>query len=283
MLEILVLWILTRRIGAIVEQKGHRSGWFRALAVALWFAGELMGALAGGLIAQGRGLLTGYVFALAGAAVGAAIAWGAASQPVFSYRWWRVAASLLALGGFFVLASLAIDDTKPAMPVAIVSAFIAILLATVLIQDVLDRRRIRSVLLLVATGAWGIVALLHAGPGAYLYDVWEAPIYERLMLFTLGVSAVGALWSIVHPLLSRSIPAGLLIEQPGAQGGQLMVSPDQAPSEPPAASHIAALRSDACPKCGARINPTDQNCPACRINLAWARQHLNELQAYITT
>lgn len=32
-----------------------------------------------------------------------------------------------------------------------------------------------------------------------------------------------------------------------------------------------------CPKCGAHVAPTDQNCPSCRINLAWAREHLEEL------
>ncbi len=32
-----------------------------------------------------------------------------------------------------------------------------------------------------------------------------------------------------------------------------------------------------CPKCGVRVRPTDKNCPSCRINLAFAREHLDQL------
>ncbi len=33
-----------------------------------------------------------------------------------------------------------------------------------------------------------------------------------------------------------------------------------------------------CPKCGVRVTTTDKNCPSCRINLAFAREHLDQLQ-----
>jgi hypothetical protein len=32
-----------------------------------------------------------------------------------------------------------------------------------------------------------------------------------------------------------------------------------------------------CPKCGGKVSSTDQNCPFCKINLLFARQHLDEL------
>lgn len=35
-----------------------------------------------------------------------------------------------------------------------------------------------------------------------------------------------------------------------------------------------ALQASLCPKCGNSIASTDQNCPSCHVNLAWARQNL---------
>jgi len=40
----------------------------------------------------------------------------------------------------------------------------------------------------------------------------------------------------------------------------------------------ARVAAGLCPKCGAQVAPTNQNCPACRINLAFAREHLDQLQ-----
>ena len=31
-----------------------------------------------------------------------------------------------------------------------------------------------------------------------------------------------------------------------------------------------------CPKCGNKVAPTNRNCPSCRINLAFAREHLDQ-------
>ena len=39
----------------------------------------------------------------------------------------------------------------------------------------------------------------------------------------------------------------------------------------------ARIANGLCPKCGNQITPTDQNCPSCRVNLAWARQNLDQL------
>ena len=73
MLEILALWALTKRIGAIVEQKGHKSGGYKLLTVVLWFGGEILGAILGVAMASGSSSMqcTVYIVALMGAAAGA--------------------------------------------------------------------------------------------------------------------------------------------------------------------------------------------------------------------
>jgi hypothetical protein len=40
---------------------------------------------------------------------------------------------------------------------------------------------------------------------------------------------------------------------------------------------IARVAAGLCPKCGAQVKPAAQNCPSCRINLAFAREHLDQL------
>ena len=76
MIEILLLIALTKRIGRILEQKGRKSGWFKFLTVVLWFGGELIGGITGGVLAEIAGVneLTIYLIALLGAAVGAGAA-----------------------------------------------------------------------------------------------------------------------------------------------------------------------------------------------------------------
>lgn len=39
----------------------------------------------------------------------------------------------------------------------------------------------------------------------------------------------------------------------------------------------ARIAAGLCPKCGKPVSPSDQNCPSCRINLAWARQNPEQL------
>ncbi|MEZ5427351.1 MAG: hypothetical protein R2747_13860 [Pyrinomonadaceae bacterium] len=73
MLEILILFFLTRKIGDICEDKGRSAIGFKILTVALWFVGELIGAVFGVILSGGRGGLLLYVFALVGAAIGAGI------------------------------------------------------------------------------------------------------------------------------------------------------------------------------------------------------------------
>jgi len=82
MLEILVLWTLTKRIGNVVEAKGHKSGGYKLLTVVLWFGGEIVGAIIGAFATGGNesGQCAAYLFALLGAIVGAGVAYGIANS-----------------------------------------------------------------------------------------------------------------------------------------------------------------------------------------------------------
>lgn len=80
MLEILLIYALAKRIGAIVRAKGQTAFWYQFLFVVLWFGGEFAGLVVGAIL--GTMLENGdeapfvmiYLFALGGAALGAAIA-----------------------------------------------------------------------------------------------------------------------------------------------------------------------------------------------------------------
>jgi len=77
MLEILALVYLTRKIGGVVEAKGHKGGRYKVLTVVLWIGGEFVGAILGGVLSGGAesGLGAVYLFALLGAAAGAGLAY----------------------------------------------------------------------------------------------------------------------------------------------------------------------------------------------------------------
>jgi hypothetical protein len=77
MLDILALWLLAKWIGNIVAEKGHKSGWYKVLTVVLWFGGEIVGAIFGTVLtgASESAQCDIYLFALAGAAAGAGIAY----------------------------------------------------------------------------------------------------------------------------------------------------------------------------------------------------------------
>lgn len=74
MLEILALVYLTRKIGRMVEEKGRKRGWYKALTVLLWFGGEIFGGIAGAILLGGEEAAF-YLFALLGAAAGAGTAY----------------------------------------------------------------------------------------------------------------------------------------------------------------------------------------------------------------
>ncbi len=74
MLEILALLALTKKIGAIAETKGRKAGGYKLLTVVLWIGGEFIGAFIGAAIGNGDTCAT-YAVAIAGAAIGAGIAY----------------------------------------------------------------------------------------------------------------------------------------------------------------------------------------------------------------
>jgi MFS family permease len=73
MLEIILIISLSKKIGTIAENKGHKKGGYIALFVILWILGEIIGAIAGVAITGDDGFGF-YIFAIIGAAIGALIA-----------------------------------------------------------------------------------------------------------------------------------------------------------------------------------------------------------------
>ena len=78
MIELIVLAFIVRRIGAIVEDKGHKARWYKVLTVVLWFGGEIFGIFLG--FSMSGGDSSGYFLGLVGAAVGAGIAYAIANS-----------------------------------------------------------------------------------------------------------------------------------------------------------------------------------------------------------
>jgi hypothetical protein len=68
MLEIIILYRLTREIGARVTEKGYKPGLFKFLTVIFWIVFEMIGAFFGILLFSG-GFLT-YLCGLIGAIFG---------------------------------------------------------------------------------------------------------------------------------------------------------------------------------------------------------------------
>jgi len=77
MLETYVLWVFTKRIGRIVEEKDQKSGWYKVLTVVLWLGGEIAGVAVGSIIADKYELSVwiAYLFGWVGAALGAGMAY----------------------------------------------------------------------------------------------------------------------------------------------------------------------------------------------------------------
>jgi hypothetical protein len=81
MLEILALIWMCRSIGTKLRKKGYQKRWpYQLLLVVLWFTGELMGGIIGGVIAALQGMtendgamLIAWIIGLIGAIIGAVI------------------------------------------------------------------------------------------------------------------------------------------------------------------------------------------------------------------
>jgi hypothetical protein len=78
MLEILFLIFLAKKMGKIVEAKGREPGRYKAMLVAFWFGGEILGLIIGRAIVGEYAAI--YLIALIGAGVGAVAAFGVASN-----------------------------------------------------------------------------------------------------------------------------------------------------------------------------------------------------------
>jgi hypothetical protein len=117
-----------------------------------------------------------------------------------------------------------------------------------------------AVLIIGVTLSLGACAFL--GYIAYFglsYDGYGGPTPEQS---TAGSSYVAA-WAILIGLICGAVGFGLIYwfkSRSKAQSPQSMEG-----------------TTGHCPRCGTTVSLTDQNCPSCHINLAFAREHLDRL------
>jgi len=69
MLEIIALIFLTKKMGALAEQKGLKPGTWKLYTVLCWFGCEILGAVIGVAILGGENIILGVILGL-GCAVG---------------------------------------------------------------------------------------------------------------------------------------------------------------------------------------------------------------------
>ena len=82
MLEVILVWVLAKKIGGVVEAKGHTRIGYQLMLVAFWIGGEVAGGIVGAIVQSGASVGDGeqgfpcmvYICALLGAAAGAGIA-----------------------------------------------------------------------------------------------------------------------------------------------------------------------------------------------------------------
>jgi hypothetical protein len=89
MLEIFLIIAVSKKISAMMTQKGRNPTGYVILFIALWFGGEIVGGILGAIVTilmdrramEGDGLMCGaYVLALIGAAIGGTIGYVIASS-----------------------------------------------------------------------------------------------------------------------------------------------------------------------------------------------------------
>jgi hypothetical protein len=81
MVEIIVLWILCKRISKVAAANKRNPGDYKMLLVGLWIAGEILGCIVG-IVLIGSANIVVYIIALIGAVIGSAIAFKRASRTV---------------------------------------------------------------------------------------------------------------------------------------------------------------------------------------------------------
>lgn len=74
MLEIYIIYRLTKYVGRIAEQKNLKKLRYQVMSVFLWIIGELTGVLLAGILLEETSFGSVYGFGLAGAFIGAIIA-----------------------------------------------------------------------------------------------------------------------------------------------------------------------------------------------------------------
>jgi len=85
MLEILLIIHLCKKIGTKIRSRGGSPGGYQALLVLMWFGGEILGAILGGVFTaiinpHEEMFLLAYLFAIIGAVIGAATAFWIADR-----------------------------------------------------------------------------------------------------------------------------------------------------------------------------------------------------------
>jgi len=121
----------------------------------------------------------------------------------------------------------------------------------------------------VAPSGDEIDAAVAAGDRGRLSDVFERSNKAgniRITFFVIAaLEIVGTLVVLVSSVRKRP-------ERKPGEGFRV----ESVPSKPDLATIEARIAAGLCPKCGSPVAPTDENCPSCRINLAWARQNLGQ-------
>lgn len=74
MLEIFMLFTLGRNIANKARRKGQSGAAAVLILLALWFGGEIFGAIVGAVLSGGKDILVAYIGAIFGAIIGACIA-----------------------------------------------------------------------------------------------------------------------------------------------------------------------------------------------------------------
>jgi hypothetical protein len=73
MCEIVIIYRLCKQLAGMCKDRGRGAAGYVLLLILFWFGGEISGAIAGVVVTEGKGGMVVYVFALVGAAIGAAI------------------------------------------------------------------------------------------------------------------------------------------------------------------------------------------------------------------
>jgi hypothetical protein len=91
MIELIAVYLLARRNGEIVEEKGYRGTAYRWGTVGLWFGGEITGAVVGAaLLGHNAEEMAVYACALLGAIIGGAAAcYWAGQTPIHPSQTWN--------------------------------------------------------------------------------------------------------------------------------------------------------------------------------------------------